>query len=215
MKNLIYVFTILSITLLISCEKEDNQATDKIWPLETGNYWVYVDSSTSSGNWRVDTSKWTMTEPVTIGNKTYYAVSIAHRFSNYENGLKWLYEYSGGDIVSVGAVTLSDTLIAKSVIFKNTKTVNEKWSFYQVTYSDDDGPYVRDTLEMTLKGVGELTHARFGLLKYRMYSYSFNIGEDIRYSELYFADNIGLIKTIIKENGIVISKSELIEYRVN
>jgi hypothetical protein len=216
MKNLIYFFILLIISLMISCDKYETQVNVKIWPLETGNYWLFLDSSKYLENWEVDTSKWDVNEKIILGNNKYIALTITYSYSKYgnENGLKWLYEYNGNDIISVGAITLSDTLVSKSIMLKNTNIMNDKWPFYQVVYSLDNGLYIKDTIDMSYVTEGELINNKYGLLKYRVYSYNFEANGVIRENDMYFADNIGPIRLITRVNGIISLKRELIEYRI-
>lgn len=216
MNKLKILIALISITGLYSCEENENENTsiNKSWPIEEGNYWTFIDSSFYSETPRVDTVTWIVTGKITINEKEYFSISITNDYPTFTNETKWLYCYNDNDVISAGAITPNDTLIAESTLIKDTEIVGDTWTYFHIVNSEANGLYIRDTLEMNLNSIAELTNAKFGLLKYKSYSFSFYIEEDLRVSTFYISENIGPIRITSQENGEIISKSELIDYKV-
>jgi len=211
----------LSSVVLFSCEENesdnpndnDNQVVN-YWPMKVGNYWTFVDSSSYSDTWRVDTVTWFVSEKLSVNGKEYYSISITNDYPEISNQTKWLFSIEDNNVISAGGTTPSDTLIAESVLIKDTEVLGESWPYYHIVSSEGTDLYVRDTLDMTLEAIDELNNIAFGLLDYKAYSFSFEVGEDIRTSTFFISNNIGPVRITGKENDEIIKISELIEYNI-
>lgn len=207
----------IAISIFYSCEKNEtvnNNAVDNSWPMEVGNYWTFLDSSNYSDAWRVDTVTWIVTEKIAINEKEYYSISITNDYPEFTSQTKWLYCIEDNDIISAGAITSNDTLIAESILIKDTELIGEKWPYFHIVNSENSGLYIRDTLDMTLNSIDELNNEKYGLFEYKAFSFSFNIEEDVRISTFYISNNIGPVRITSQENDKIIKISELIDYKV-
>lgn len=207
--------------ILFSCEENENvnpddNAESKYWPMRVGNYWTFVDSSYNSDSetWRVDTVTWYLSEEITIKGKDYYSMIVTNDYPEISNQNKWLFYTDDNNVISAGAIIGNDTLIAESILIKDTETIGESWPYYHVVHSESDGLYVRDTLDMSFDAIGELNNEIYGLLEYGIYSYSFNVQEDIRTTAFFMTKDIGPIRIVGKENDKLITISELIDYKL-
>ncbi|OFX69179.1 MAG: hypothetical protein A2X14_01420 [Bacteroidetes bacterium GWD2_33_33] len=211
----------LSTVIFFSCEENesnnpnDNQVVN-YWPMEVGNYWTFVDSSynSDSDTWRVDTVTWFVSEKVLVNGKEYFSISVTNNYPAITSQIKWLFNIEENNIIAAGGTTPFDTLIAESVLLKNTEIVGETWPYYHIVVSEETDLYVRDTVDMKMEEISELNNTKYGILNYKSCSFNFNIEEDIRTSSMYFSNNIGLIRIIGKENDEIIKISNLIEYNL-
>ena len=211
----------LSTVIFFSCEENesnnpnDNQVVN-YWPMEVGNYWTFVDSSYNSDSetWRVDTVTWFIPETKIINGKTYYSISVTNDYPEITSQVKWLFNIEENNIIAAGGTTPYDTLIAESVLLKNTEIIGETWPYYHIVVSEGTDLYVRDTVDMKMEAISELNNTKYGILKYKSCSFNFNIEEDIRTSSMYFSNNIGMIRILGKENNEIIKISNLIDYNL-
>lgn len=216
MKTLIILTTMVLLTLFVimSCEKEKNDSINEqlLLPLSVGNIWDY-------GNFKLKiTDKYT----INYMNENIEVFSLGRIidedsvFLNHKN----LFSYDAmGNIYCNGATITSDTLHMKSLYLNNNCNENEFWDYYQVVATGQSTQVtdveINDTVDMICFTIDSIISIPLGQFKCNGFVYSFSDDDDIRSYECYYSKGVGLVKQIVKINGVAFQTSTLQSYLLN
>ena len=203
------IFSFLLI-MLVSCEKKE-QATsgDLLMPINTGNTWTYrMSTYYKIDDVRIDTSKLEIGEKMIIYGFTCYAI-----VGDNPNNAKFIVgNDETGNFVCYGGISDVDTIIAPSIQFKKDANLSEEWNYTNTDMYPSDGSFDQEILPIKCIAIDTLIttpKGRYHCKGYEEFENSCDVSR--RY---YLAENIGIIKMEIYEDGDLYIVQELIDYNL-
>jgi hypothetical protein len=206
---------LLCLISVLSCKKGENDTPKKqlLFPLSVGNTWDYGEI------------KFKITDKYSIkhNHKTIDVYSFGQIIGDDSIAFnyKGLYSYDEfGNIYCNGGTLPMDTLHISSLYLKDTCVAKDSWVFYQVVTT---GVYskkltnveVNDTVEMICTSSDTLISIPLGKFRCKVFMYSFPDDADTRSFEFYYSRGVGLIKMMVKVNGIIRSTTILKSFHLN
>jgi hypothetical protein len=204
---------ILGFLLMDSCKKDNSDSGQiALIPLNTGNYWILVDSTYNMDNWFVDTSKTEVGQFISIGGYSGF-LNIRNGVNQYH--LNFLANNDkDGNFINVGGYSDKDTMIIPSIEFKNKPYKGEIWQSNMIYGSYDLGTLGVDTVVVSCNNLDTLINVPKGSFKCNVYEFNINHDIDVDKFIYYISRGTGIVKTQHYEGKVLQSVACLIDYKL-
>ncbi len=219
MKRILFLVAFfLGFLFEFSCTKDNTSPVQSdLFPLNNGNYWVYLDSTYNQGGWWMDTSKISIGSQITILGHAGYMMNSNTTTDNPYHLIYLASNDAKGNFVYVGAYSDLDTLISPTIRFKNNPSKNESWTTNMLYGIYDTGRVGIEDSSAIIKctALDTMIIAPVGKFTCTVYALSFKNGPNYVDRFIYYVSrNEGIIKTLHYENTTLQRVSYLIRYKI-
>lgn len=208
MKTLNYLgFTTLLTIITISftsCEKENNENNSQsLIPLKTGNKWTYENHQGSNSNSIV------LEVGEFVNIKGYKGYKFLSGYRPY-NSTFIMDNDDNGNFLSVGGYSDVDSLFSPSINYKFNAVKGESWDYENIHVNYESGIFEKDLIKVYCINTDTMITTPKGTFKCMTFEYSPNSGEDVFRN--FVSVNIGMVKSDHYENDNLFSYMTLTDY---
>lgn len=207
-KNILHFFFLyLFLLILVSCDRDEQSLrVDSLTPINKGNSWTYKNTYLDYHVGYPDTTCITIGEKVTINGYTCYSTAEERPFH-----AKFLMGNDmNGDVVNYGGFSDNDTLISPEIEFKKDAKPGDEWLYAMVTLYTESGKFSKSMIPVKCLSVDTLITTPKG----QFHCMVFRIILDSYSYKIYISMNVGQVRTEQYRGVILISYSELINYKI-